>query len=77
MASLLRLRPGPASDFGDFVIDSDFLRVYGRRGEFLRYAITCNIQSNFDISIYGGLRRKELEILLTGHLVHLIALRLD
>lgn len=51
MASLLPLRPGFVSDFGDFVIDSDFLRVYGRCGEFLRYAITCNIQSNFDISM--------------------------
>lgn len=35
------------------------------------------VQSNFDISIYGSLHRKGLEILLTGHLVHLIALRLD
>lgn len=32
---------------------------------------------SISVYIWGGLRRKEPEILLTGHFVHLIALRLD
>lgn len=41
MASLLRLRFRTASNFGYFIIDGDFLRIYWWCGKLLCHTITC------------------------------------